>query len=116
MTFEELLEMSNGLTIHSLHLQKLMIEIFKCVNKLNPEFMWSLFEKKNSIYNLRQISLLKIPSVNNKTIGLNSLSFRGSILWNRLPNEYKSKATLQSFKDKIKHWIGIECTCLICTT
>ena len=108
MTYEELLEMCNSVSIHSLHLQSLMIEIFKCVNSLNPEFMWSLFENKNLIYNLRQKSLLRIPSINNKKIGLNSLSFRGSILWNRLPNEYKSKATLQSFKDKIKSWIGIE--------
>ena len=43
--------------------------------------------------------------------GLNSLSFRGTLLWNALDDELKRAETLRSFKRGIKEWDGNTCKC-----
>ena len=45
-TFEELLERDNTKTTRTTNLQKLMIEVYKSFNHLNPEYMWKFFVKK----------------------------------------------------------------------
>ena len=42
-SFEELLRKSNECKIHIKNLQKLMLEVYKCINKGNPSFMWNMF-------------------------------------------------------------------------
>ena len=44
-TFEELPERDNTKATHTKNLQKLMIEVHKSLNHLNPEFMWEFFVK-----------------------------------------------------------------------
>ena len=51
-TFEELLERDNTKTTHTINLQKLMIEVHKSLNHLNPEYMWEFFTKKDVQYTL----------------------------------------------------------------
>ena len=46
--------------------------------------------------------------------GMESLSFRGSILWNNINDEIKELSTVASFKTKIKTWMGEKCNCKIC--
>ena len=46
VTFEELLERDNTKTTHTKNLKKLMIEVYKSFNHLNPEYMWEFFVKK----------------------------------------------------------------------
>ena len=42
-SLEELLEISESTTIHIQNLQSLMTEVYKCLNRINPEFMWEMF-------------------------------------------------------------------------
>ena len=114
-SFEELLERDNTKTIHTKNLQKLMIEVYKSLNHLNPEYMWEFFVKKDVQYNLRTKELCKLPSVSSQRYGLNSLSFRGSLLWNTIDDEIKLSPSLEVFKKKVRSWNGISCTCFICT-
>ena len=51
-TYDELLLRSNSISIHSKNLQLMVIEIFKSLNRLNPEFMWDCFILKDNLYNL----------------------------------------------------------------
>ena len=78
-SFEELIERDNTKTIHTKNLQKLMIEVYKSLNHLNPEYMWEFFVKKDVQYYLRTKELCKLPSVSSQRYGLNSISFRGSL-------------------------------------
>ena len=64
LSLEELLSLSNSPSIHTKHLQMLMTEIYKSINKLNPSFMWNLFEVKEVNYNLRSKRILKLPTTN----------------------------------------------------
>ena len=113
-TFEEHLERDNTKTTHTKNLQKLMIEVYKSLNHLNPEYIWDFFVNKDVQYNLRTKELCKLPSVSSQSYGLNSLSFRGSLLWNTIDDEIRLSPSLEKFKKKIRSWNGISCTCFIC--
>ena len=60
-SFDELLVRSKRGTIHSKNLHIMVIEIFKSLNRLNPEFMWNSFELRSDAYNLRPGSRIVIP-------------------------------------------------------
>ena len=101
-------------TIHTKNLRNLMVEIYKSFNQLNPEYMWEFFIKKDVPYNLRTKELCKLPLVSSQRYGFNSLSFRGSLLWNTLNDELKLTSSIIKFKKGISSWNGRSCTCYIC--
>ena len=69
--YDELLQMSNEITIHEKHLHALICEVFKSLNNFNPEFMWSYFTFKNITYNIRNVPLLKLPNAKSTYYGIN---------------------------------------------
>ena len=113
-SFETLLARSSSNSIHIKNLQKLMTEIYKSMNHLNPSIVWEFHEKKPIKYNLRIQNLCKLPTIKTLGFGLNSLSFRGSFLWNTLDDSIKQVPTLPCFKKRIKDWTADRCTCKIC--
>ena len=46
-TYENLLLQSSPVSVHQRHLTFLMIEIYKSISQLNPQFMWSFFTHKD---------------------------------------------------------------------
>ena len=114
-TYEELLLENGSISIHKRNLQLLMIEIYSCYNKMNPSFLWGLIEPKNmSDRSLRSNFLLNLPKTKTESFGIRSISFRGSILWNYLPDYIKSSPNIGTFKTSIKDWTGDQCLCHIC--
>ena len=111
---EELLQQIDGKTIHHTNLCKLLNEVYKSVNSLNPKFMWDIFTHKVSYYNLRGGKSLDIPSVKS-SIGHNSVHFRGSLAWNDLKKDIKEASSLTQFKTGISKLEKIYCMCKICT-
>ena len=67
-SLEELLEISESTTIHIQNLQSLMTKVYKCLNRLNPEFMWEMFQMKNIPYKLRISSLLVLPEISSSLL------------------------------------------------
>ena len=100
--------------IHDKNLQKLMLEVYRCVTSGNPSFLWELFNRKILPYTLRIKNLLQLPNTRTKKYGNESLTFRGSIIWNQLPDQYKATKTENEFEMKIKSWKGFKCSCRIC--
>ena len=49
--------------------------------------MWGLFIGMEITYDLRAKDLLQLPKAKTVLNGLNSIVFRGSILWNSIPDE-----------------------------
>ena len=111
---EELLHRNEEVTIHDKKLQKLMLEVYRCMTSGNPSFLWEFFNKKVLSYSLRINNLIQLPNTRTKKCGNELLSFRGSIIWNQLRDQYKAAKTGNEFKMKIKSWKGFECTCRIC--
>ena len=114
LDFDDLLLLDNSSSIHVKHLRILMIEIYKSLNKINPEVMWDIFKVKHASYNFRSKMLTKLPSARSTTYGTNSLVFKGSLIWNSLPISLKDSPTLSIFTKKIQKWNGFKCTCNLC--
>ena len=109
--FAELLGRSDERTVHVQNLQRLMIEIYKTLHHRNPVFLSEIFQRREIRYNLRIKDTVLLPSTSTVAFGMNSISFRGSILWNNIPDVIKSSVTIASFSQKIKIWAGEECNC-----
>ena len=70
--YDELLPDNNEVSIHQRHLRAFICEVFKSLNNLNPEFMWSDFVFKNITYNIRNGPMLRLPSAKSTSYGVNS--------------------------------------------
>ena len=90
--------------IHQRHLQYLALEFFKYLMHLNPEFMWSYLTENPIPCYLRKETKAFLPPVRSFRLGLNSVHFRGSILWNNLPSSIKNSQTIKRIQRKIKEF------------
>ena len=90
MIHENLLLQSNTVSVYQRHLRFLMIEIYKSISQLNPQFMWSFFTHKDIPYNFRKGPILGSPKTHSFYYGRNAIHFRGSLIWNNLPAVVKS--------------------------
>ena len=89
-----------GIKIMTLRL--LTIEVFKCVNKLNPEYLNQMFTIKKCPFDFRDTSILERSKSNTTGFGLKSFRNYGAKIWNLLPNNCKSAVSLGDFKNMIK--------------
>ena len=64
-----------------------MTEVFKSTNKLNPQFLWCLFENYENLYNLRCRNVVMLSGTNTIKYGIDSLNFRDAMLWNTIPKK-----------------------------
>ena len=101
LSVEQLREKDGSITVHQRNLQNLMTEIYKTINQINPAYMWEFFAEKDMPYNLHTKVLCRLPQAQIDRYGLDSLSFRGSLLWNTLKDEVKRAGTLTKFKKSI---------------
>ena len=90
----------------------LPLEVFGSVNKPNPVYMQSLFEK--NINSKRYKDDLKIPIRNSVTFGEKSARDLGPHIWNMLPAELKPEASYGKLKTQIINWFGPKCKTSAC--
>ena len=53
LSFSELLDLDNSVTVHQKNVQVLVTEIYKVKNGIAPDIMKDIFELQNTSYNLR---------------------------------------------------------------
>ena len=58
----------------------MVIEVFKSLQKLNPELLWDIFVTKKPVVNLRSGKLLSLPP--NGKYTTQYFAFRASLAWN----------------------------------
>ena len=119
-TLTELLEINNSSSIHLCNLRKLMYEVFKSLNQLNPVFMSELFILKPVPTKLRSQKLLILPehkpSEKTRSKGADTHLYRSITIWNSLDPSLMEAKTLAEFKSGLKSWYGKGCICKICRT
>jgi len=91
-----------------------VVEVFKCINNLNPTFMSNTFDVKNVSYEMRDNHKLVLPHFNTIKYGKKSFKYYGAHLYNLMPVYMKANTDLQSFKKLVSTWEGPNCTCDIC--
>ena len=64
--------------------------------------MWIFFDFKRNRYNLRGNYFLKLQNMNTCRYGTQALCFKGILLWNKIPNEYKNLIFLEECKIQIE--------------
>ena len=112
--YNDLLNKGNHLRIHEINKRKLLVEVYKCLNSINPIFLANLFTQKPIRYGLRTSNLLILPNSNTLTYGLKSIVYRGSMIWNNLPDQVKISKDLVQFKNKLEKFKVIKCTRHLC--
>ena len=112
--YEELLDITKNVSMHTKNLQRLMTEIFKYINGLSPPIMNDIFSVRSNHYNLRNFRELNTNRKSTVLYGTESISFRAPQLWQILPRDIKDSASLNMFKSKVKSWKGDGCPCRLC--
>ena len=98
-SYENLSEKDNSVSIHHKNIQALAIEMFKVKHKLCSELTCDIFiERTNNRYNLRNRPDFKTPHVHSVFHGTESISYLGPKIWDIIPEEFKHKKSLSSFK------------------
>ena len=116
LSFQELLNLDDSVTIHHRNIQKLAIEMYKIKNNLSPKPMQNIFKNHVNTYDLRKNRCWEISKVRTVFYGTETIRFRGPKTWDMVPQYIKDSVTLPEFKSKIKSWKQIECSCRLCKT
>ena len=117
LSFSELLDLDNSVTVHRKNVQALATEIYKVKNGIGPEIMKDIFELQNPSYSLRS-SCNQFRRENIKTVhyGLQSVRYLGLKIWELVPNNIKYSNSLIKFKKLNKSWKPEACPCRLCRT
>ena len=80
-----------------------------------PEIIRTVFSLKANPYLLLNSILLSLPPTKSTRFGTNSVLFRGSQLWNKLPGSIKLSKNVSVFKERVSSWADLKCFCPLCT-
>ena len=116
LSFEELLDLDNSMTIHHRNIQKLAIEMYKVKNNISPLPVREIFSENNNSYDLRNKRCWETAKTRTVLYGTETVRYRGPKTWDIVPQTIKDSKTLIEFKQKIKTWKPSECTCRLCKT
>ena len=100
--FKDLLLKYNLWNVHESNIHTLLIEIYKSINNLSPPIMKDFFDLKNTRYDLRSKQLLKLPETSTSRYGTPALCFKGSLIWNTVPNNLKTLTILRISRNTLK--------------
>ena len=100
-------------------LRVLILEVFKAINKIGPQYMYDMFKVKCNTHNLRLENTLVIPKYNTIKYGKQSISYQGCKVWNEaIDNNIRSIQSISLLKNAMKSWNGPNCnacnSCTIC--
>ena len=112
--FDTLLQNNNDTCNHHRNIQTLMIEIYKMKNNLNPPIMDNMFERRNNTYNFRNFQEFAAKRKRTVKMGLETLNYRFPQLWSILLENLRQINSLVQFKESVRKWVCIDCTCRLC--
>ena len=99
-SFDVLLNKNKLFSIHHQNIQKLMIEVYKSLNKPSPDnYFDSLFTLKRRQDPLQ--NYLLVPSVKTVTKGKDSAKYLEAVTWNSIPSHIRQQDSLEKSCDLI---------------
>ena len=120
-TFDELLSKDGAITIHHRNIHLLATEMFKVEKGLSPPFMSNIFgtnpnlNAENVSSNTRAKSTFySSGNPKTQTFGIETLRYLGPKIWELVPADIKSAASIGIFKKRVRNWTPINCPCRLC--
>ena len=104
LSYEELLDLTNEISLHQQCLNSLMTEVYKCLKGLSPDILNDVLAVSKKWYNTWLYHLFVTDQPKTDRYGQNSVTYRAKQVWKLLSNEIKNSANLDSFALKIKQW------------
>ena len=81
-----------------------LCKMYNVISGNSPSYMNNLLSYKSHSYSTRQgENSMQVPSV--KSHGKNSFGYNGTVLWNSLPIDKRSKPTMSAFKTSCKYYL-----------
>ena len=81
--------------------------MYKCVNKLAPNYLCNMFTPRTLSFNLRDASQkLYLPKPRTDYLE-RSFSYSGASLWKDLPEDIRTATSLRNFKRRIDKWLSV---------
>ena len=81
--------------------------MYKCVNKLAPNYLCNMFTPRTLSFDLRDASQkLYLPKPRTDYLK-RSFSYSGASLWNDLPEDIRTTKSLRNFKRRIDQWLPV---------
>ena len=105
--YDILLNKANMKSVFQLRVNRMLTEIYKTINGINPSYLNEIFKLKNVPYAMRDNSRMDQPLRKNTNFGLRSVTYVGSKIWNSLPANVKNAEDLVNFKRALRDWSGI---------
>ena len=113
--YDTLLSKANMPTLQLSRLRALCIQVFKCLHNIAPKYMCDLFVLQDkSKHNTRLAKSVVQKHCNSVNNGLKTFAPFSTHLWNKLPNNIKNTADLDTFKVLVDTWSGPQCNCNFC--
>lgn len=110
LTFKQLIDKDKSFTIHQRNLQKLALEMYKVKHSLCPKPFQNLFTLRQ-----RGTGDFVLPKIRTVGMGEETVRYRGPLVWDTMvPDSIKKSPSLAIFKDKIRNWRPLGCTCRLC--
>ena len=103
-SYETLCESANFLPLNVYRVHFLGIEVYMCVNGLNPKYMNDMLVIRPNADRLRDSSRAIQPRFSSVGFGFKSFKYFGAKLWNVLPITVKRSDNLFIFKDRLTEW------------
>ena len=88
--------------------------MYKSINNLSQPIMKDFFDLKNTRYDLRSKLLLKLSETSTSRYNTQAPCFKGSLIWNTVPNKFKNSDNIEDFKKPLKDWKPTTCSCKLC--
>ena len=117
--YSGLLNMSNRTPLFLARLKGLLVEVFKCIRGLNPEFMNTIFVMDNKPHDTCSGSTISQNHAKTIKYGcIQSFAYQGAKCWKLLPPNIKEIKDLNEFRRHVSQWNGPIChrgCCVACT-
>ena len=84
--------------------QNILSHVFKSLNNDSPVYKRDIFKTASPSNSTRQAYCHLIQPLRKTNMGLNSISYLGPSLWNKLPENIKQSSSLNTVKHKVKEF------------
>ena len=102
LTFENLLELDNLVSIHHRNIRLLSIELYKVKHNISNQVMSELFNLRNINYDFPSQADFELGLIYTTAYGLLSLKYFAPKIWNILPIDIRNSDSLSEFTTKIE--------------